>query len=181
MMAAAAIRIAGLVKTFGKHRAVDGLDLEVPQGSIFGFLGRNGAGKTTTIKILMNMLKPTAGTVEVLGHDPELLILDEPASGLDVIVRRDVLESIIQVISAEGRTVLLLQSRNQLPGYGSPHSGRSLGLSGEIRRDSGSDGGGCGDFHSAFAPLPWGLHRLEAHCHRLAGPDRFHNCDGYDL
>ncbi len=71
-MAAAAIRITGLVKTFGKHPAVAGLDLEVPQGSIFGFLGRNGAGKTTTIKVLMNMLKPTAGTVEVLGHDPHL-------------------------------------------------------------------------------------------------------------
>ena len=71
-MAAAAIRIAGLVKTFGNHQAVDGLDLEVPQGSIFGFLGRNGAGKTTTIKILMNMLKPTAGTVEVLGQDPHI-------------------------------------------------------------------------------------------------------------
>ena len=69
-MAAAAIRIAGLVKTFGKYRAVDGLDLEVPEGSIFGFLGRNGAGKTTTIKVLMNMLKPTAGAVEVLGQDP---------------------------------------------------------------------------------------------------------------
>ena len=71
-MATAAIHIAGLVKTFGKHRAVDGLDLEVPQGSIFGFLGRNGAGKTTTIKILMNMLKPTAGAVEVLGQDPHV-------------------------------------------------------------------------------------------------------------
>jgi ABC-2 type transport system ATP-binding protein len=42
-MAATAIRIEGLVKTFGKHRAVDGLDLEVPTGSVFGFLGRNGA------------------------------------------------------------------------------------------------------------------------------------------
>ena len=181
-----AIRIEGLVKTFGKFRAVDGLDLQVPKGSVFGFLGRNGAGKTTTIRILMNMLRQNSGTVEVLGqdphvdektlkqqvgyvsdnpvlydwmkieevvwfagqfyerwdeqkvtglierfgldpkqktkhlskgmnaqlnlalvlgHDPDLLILDEPASGLDVLVRRDVLESIIQVIGEEGRTV----------------------------------------------------------------------------
>ena len=49
---------------------MDHLQLEVPSGAVCGFLGRNGAGKTTTIKILMNLLKPTAGQVEVLGLDP---------------------------------------------------------------------------------------------------------------
>ena len=183
-----AIATEGLTHRFGKLTAVDDLRLEVPAGTVCGFLGRNGAGKTTTIQILMNLLRPTAGTVEVLGlspaaesmalrrqvgyvaenrvmygwmkvrdlvwftgqfyetwnqarvdafisrfgldpeqkvkhlsrgmnaqlalalalgHEPRLLILDEPASGLDVVVRRDFLESIIGLIQEEGRTVFL--------------------------------------------------------------------------
>lgn len=183
-----AIATEGLTHRFGKLTAVDDLHLEVPAGTVCGFLGRNGAGKTTTIQILMNLLRPTAGTVEVLGlnpaadslalrrqvgyvaenrvmygwmkvrdlvwftgqfhetwnqarvdalisrfgldpeqkvkhlsrgmnaqlalalalgHEPRLLILDEPASGLDVVVRRDFLESIIGLIQEEGRTVFL--------------------------------------------------------------------------
>ena len=183
-----AITIAGLTHRFGQRTAVDNLQIEVPSGAVCGFLGRNGAGKTTTIKILMNLLQPTAGQVEVLGldpgrdslalwrqvgyvaenpilygwmkvreliwftgqfydtwnqskvegfidrfgldpeqkvkhlsrgmnaqlalalalgHEPRLLILDEPASGLDVVVRRDFLESIIGLIQEEGHTVFL--------------------------------------------------------------------------
>ena len=183
-----AIAIEGLTHRFGKLTAVDDLRLEVPAGTVCGFLGRNGAGKTTTIQILMNLLKPGAGRVEVLGlnperdalalrrqvgyvaenrvmygwmrvrelvwftgqfyetwnqarvdalidrfgldpdqkvkhlsrgmnaqlalalalgHEPRLLVLDEPASGLDVVVRRDFLESIIGLIQEEGRTVFL--------------------------------------------------------------------------
>ncbi|MDE2998316.1 MAG: ABC transporter ATP-binding protein [Gemmatimonadota bacterium] len=183
-----AIATEGLTHCFGKLTAVDDLHLEVPAGTVCGFLGRNGAGKTTTIQILMNLLRPTAGTAEVLGlnpasdslalrrqvgyvaenrvmygwmkvreivwftgqfyetwnqgrvdalisrfdldpeqkvkhlsrgmnaqlalalalgHEPRLLILDEPASGLDVVVRRDFLESIIGLIQEEGRTVFL--------------------------------------------------------------------------
>ena len=183
-----AIAIAGLTHRFGQRAAVDDLQIEVHAGAVCGFLGRNGAGKTTTIKILMNLLQPTDGQVEVLGldpgrdslalwrqvgyvaenpilygwmkvreliwftgqfyetwnqnkvegfidrfgldpeqkvkhlsrgmnaqlalalalgHEPRLLILDEPASGLDVVVRRDFLESIIGLIQEEGRTVFL--------------------------------------------------------------------------
>jgi ABC-2 type transport system ATP-binding protein len=54
----------------GQVRAVDNLSLEVPAGTIFGFLGPNGAGKTTTIRLLLGLLEPTAGRVEVLGLDP---------------------------------------------------------------------------------------------------------------
>jgi ABC-2 type transport system ATP-binding protein len=62
-----AIRIEGLVKSYGDVVAVAGLDLEVRRGECFGLLGPNGAGKTTTIEILEGLLPPTAGTVEVLG------------------------------------------------------------------------------------------------------------------
>ncbi len=187
-MNGSAISIEGLTHRFGKLTAVDDLWLDVPAGTVCGFLGRNGAGKTTTIQILMNLLQPTEGKVEVLGlnperdslalrrqvgyvaenrvmygwmrvreliwfnrqfyetwnqdrvdalihrfdldpeqkvkhlsrgmnaqlalavalgHEPRLLILDEPASGLDVLVRRDFLESIIGLIQEEGRTVFL--------------------------------------------------------------------------
>ena len=182
-----AIALAGVSKRFGGRLAVDNLTFQVPEGSVCGFLGRNGAGKSTAIRMMMNLLDPTAGTITLLGMDsrrdhtalmarvgyvsetpvlyewmkvkqavrftadfyarwnhrrvddlldrfaidreqkvrhlsrgmhaqlalalalggdPELLILDEPATGLDVLVRRDFLASIIQVIQQEGRTVL---------------------------------------------------------------------------
>ncbi|QUR68040.1 ABC transporter ATP-binding protein [Mycobacterium spongiae] len=64
------IRTDGLVKNYGDVRALDGLDLAVEQGEIFGFLGPNGAGKSTTIRILLDLLRPTTGRVEVLGIAP---------------------------------------------------------------------------------------------------------------
>ena len=64
-----AIETAGLVKTFRETRALDGVDLRIRQGSVFGLLGPNGAGKTTTIRILATLLKPDGGTARVLGHD----------------------------------------------------------------------------------------------------------------
>jgi ABC-2 type transport system ATP-binding protein len=186
-MKAPAIAVEGLSKRFGRRLAVDNLTFDVPEGSVCGFLGRNGAGKSTAIRMMMNLLDPTAGRVTLLGldsrrdhhelmrrvgyvsespvlyewmkvkelarftadfyphwnhrrvdelfdrfaidreqkvrhlsrgtqaqlalalalgGDPELLILDEPATGLDVLVRRDFLDSIIQLIQQEGRTVL---------------------------------------------------------------------------
>ena len=69
MSASAIIRMEGLTRTFGSVRAVDGLDLEVPAGTVFGFLGPNGAGKTTTIRLLLGLLEPTAGRATVLGCD----------------------------------------------------------------------------------------------------------------
>jgi ABC-2 type transport system ATP-binding protein len=64
-----AIETTGLVKTFGATRALNGVDLRIRKGSVFGLLGPNGAGKTTTIRILATLLKPDAGTANVLGHD----------------------------------------------------------------------------------------------------------------
>jgi ABC-2 type transport system ATP-binding protein len=64
-----AVETAGLVKTFGTTRAVDGVALQVPAGSVYGILGPNGAGKTTTIRMLATLLRPEAGTARVFGHD----------------------------------------------------------------------------------------------------------------
>jgi ABC-2 type transport system ATP-binding protein len=64
-----AIEAFGLVKTFKETRAVDGVDLAVPRGSVYGVLGPNGAGKTTTIRMLATLLRPDAGSARVLGHD----------------------------------------------------------------------------------------------------------------
>jgi ABC-2 type transport system ATP-binding protein len=72
-----AIVIDGLTKKFGGQAAVDALSLSIPHGSIFGLIGENGAGKTTTIQMLLGLLKPTGGRIDVLGLDPA-------ARGLDV-------------------------------------------------------------------------------------------------
>jgi len=65
-----AIDIAGLVKTFGAARALDGLDLVVDEGEVHGFLGPNGSGKTTTIRVVLGLLRADAGRVALLGGDP---------------------------------------------------------------------------------------------------------------
>ena len=65
-----AIEIDNLVRRYGRTDAVDGLSLRVEPGRCYGFFGRNGAGKTTTIKCLLNLLRPTRGTVKVFGLDP---------------------------------------------------------------------------------------------------------------
>lgn len=64
-----AIEIAGLTKVYGDTHALDGVDLTVPEGSVFGFLGPNGAGKTTALRILTGMARPTSGGATVFGHD----------------------------------------------------------------------------------------------------------------
>jgi ABC-2 type transport system ATP-binding protein len=176
-----------LTKYYDSHCAVNGLNLRVAQGTVYGLLGRNGAGKTTAIKMLLGMAHPSYGRAELLGEeaallrpetrariaylaeghplyrwmtigqavrfsrafyarwdqhlleqildhfelserrrirrlsrgqqaqvalalavatDPELLILDDPTLGLDTVVRRDFLESLIQIIQRRGRTIL---------------------------------------------------------------------------
>lgn len=181
-----AIQTTGLTRRFGRHLAVQEVNLQVPEGSVYGYLGRNGAGKTTTIQMLMGLLSPTSGTVSVLGLNPftqdvamkrvvsyvpervglpdwmtmreliafgagmhphwdnalaeelrqrldlpadrrlsdfsrgmqgkaalllalaprpKLLILDDPTMGLDVVVRREFMESIVAALSDLGVTV----------------------------------------------------------------------------
>jgi ABC-2 type transport system ATP-binding protein len=67
---ATVVETASLRKLYGQRRGLDGLDLEVRAGEVYGFLGPNGAGKTTTIRILLDLIRPTSGTVRVLGSDP---------------------------------------------------------------------------------------------------------------
>jgi len=62
------VTIQDITKTFGKHIAVDSLSLEVPQGSVYGFIGPNGSGKTTTLRMIMNILYPDSGAIQVFGE-----------------------------------------------------------------------------------------------------------------
>jgi len=72
-----ALHTQGLRREFGGFVAVDGIDLEVPRGSLYGFVGPNGAGKSTTIKCLTGLLRPTAGSFRLLGMNP----LADPVAG----------------------------------------------------------------------------------------------------
>ncbi len=65
----AAVEIENVVKTFGKHRAVDDLSLEVPRGCVYGFIGPNGSGKTTTLRMIMNIIYPDSGTIRIFGTE----------------------------------------------------------------------------------------------------------------
>ncbi len=73
----ASIRTAGLTKHFGDLRAVNEIDLDLPEGGVAGFVGPNGAGKSTTIRMLLGLITPTSGDGEVLGHP-----IDRPAAYL---------------------------------------------------------------------------------------------------
>src|SRR5205809_478731 len=68
-MAAAAIRTSRLTKDYGRGRGLFDLDLQIPEQEVFGYLGPNGSGKTTTIRLLMGMIRATAGTAHIFGLD----------------------------------------------------------------------------------------------------------------
>ena len=68
-MSNTAILVEGLIKNYGEVKALQGIDFEVPVGTIFGLLGPNGAGKTTAVRILSTILHPDGGRAEVMGHD----------------------------------------------------------------------------------------------------------------
>jgi ABC-2 type transport system ATP-binding protein len=104
-----AIEAEGLVKTFGDTRAVDGVDLAVPAGTVYGVLGPNGAGKSTTIRMLATLLRPDGGRAQVLGHD----IVADAAAVRDRISLTGQLASVDEELT--GRENLLLLGR--LLGY----------------------------------------------------------------
>jgi ABC-2 type transport system ATP-binding protein len=71
MADAAPIEIRGLIKRYGEITAVDGVDLSVEPGDVFGYLGPNGAGKTTSLRMMLGLIRPTAGSVRLFGRDPQ--------------------------------------------------------------------------------------------------------------
>src|SRR5919109_106551 len=98
-----AIEATGLVKTFGDVRAVDGVDLAVRQGSVYGVLGPNGAGKTTTIRMLATLLRPDSGSARVLGHD----IVDEADAVRGLVSLTGQLASVDEDLTGRENLILL--------------------------------------------------------------------------
>jgi len=117
-MAQPAIRIDGLTKRFGDVLAVQDVDLAVEEGEIFGFLGPNGAGKSTTINVVLDFIRPTEGSVTVLGHDAQLEsqavrertgVLPEGYDVYDRLTGRQHLEFAIESKNADDSPEALLQ------------------------------------------------------------------------
>lgn len=71
-MTESVLKLDNVVKTYGDFTAVNGISLDIPKGSIYGFLGPNGAGKTTTIRMILDIVKPTSGQIKLLGHSSAL-------------------------------------------------------------------------------------------------------------
>ena len=100
-----AIEASGLVKNFKDVSAVDGVDLAVPQGAVYGVLGPNGAGKTTTIRMLATLLKPDGGSARVMGHDIE----KDPGAVRSLVTLTGQLASVDEDLT--GRENLILMGR----------------------------------------------------------------------
>jgi ABC-2 type transport system ATP-binding protein len=98
-----AIEATGLVKSFGETKAVDGVDLSVRSGSVYGVLGPNGAGKTTTIRMLATLLRPDSGSARVLGHD----VVEEPDAVRGMVSLTGQLASVDEDLSGRENLVLL--------------------------------------------------------------------------
>jgi len=109
-----AIETEGLTRSFGEHRAVDGVDLAVPAGTVYGVLGPNGAGKTTTIRMLATLLRPDGGRARVLGHD----VVGDPAAVRERIALTGQMASVDEDLT--GRENLYLLGR--LLGYSRPQA-----------------------------------------------------------
>jgi ABC-2 type transport system ATP-binding protein len=109
-----AIEANGLVKTFGPTRAVDGVDLAVRSGAIYGVLGPNGAGKTTVIRMLTTLLRPDAGSARVLGHD----VVAEADSVRGLVSLTGQLASVDEDLTGRENLVLL----GRLLGYSRPQA-----------------------------------------------------------
>jgi ABC-2 type transport system ATP-binding protein len=118
-----AVETSALTRDFGSFRAVDGIDLAVPAGSFYGFLGPNGAGKSTTIKCLTGLLRPTSGSMRILGTDPQadpvgvkrrIGVVPEDLALFDRLTARETLTFVAQVhgidrATATGRSDDLLE------------------------------------------------------------------------
>ena len=138
-MTETAIRIRGLTKTYGGHRAVDGLDLDVRAGEVFSLLGPNGAGKTTTVEVLEGFRHRDGGEVSVLGADPHAAprhwrdrigIVLQTSGGLDLLTPREALRSTARAYRAPRDVDEVLEAT----GLAAKADERVSGLSGGQRR-----------------------------------------------
>jgi ABC-2 type transport system ATP-binding protein len=111
---APAIETEGLAKTFGETRAVDGIDLGVRSGTVYGVLGPNGAGKTTTIRMLATLLRPDSGSARVFGHD----IVTEPEAVRRCVSLTGQFASVDEELNGRENLVLL----GRLHGFGRRHA-----------------------------------------------------------
>ncbi|HET7763000.1 MAG TPA: ABC transporter ATP-binding protein [Phycicoccus sp.] len=138
-MTTTAITIRGLAKSYGDHRAVDGLDLDIDSGQVFALLGPNGAGKTTTVEILEGFRHRDAGEVSVLGTDPHhagrswrdrIGIVLQTSGGLDLLTPREVLASTARCYRSPRDVDAVLSA----VGLAEKADDRVVGLSGGQRR-----------------------------------------------
>jgi ABC-2 type transport system ATP-binding protein len=138
-MTTTAISIRGLAKSYGDHRAVDGLDLDIHTGEVFALLGPNGAGKTTTVEILEGFRHRDAGEVSVLGADPHragrswrdrIGIVLQTSGGLDLLTPREILQSTARCYRSPRDVDAVLAS----VGLTEKADDRVVGLSGGQRR-----------------------------------------------
>ena len=111
------IRAASLTKRYGRDRGVDELDFAVERGEVFGFLGPNGAGKTTTIRLLLDLIRPTSGRVELFGSDPR---------------NRPELRARIGYLPGDLRLYEKLTGRQQLAYFAGLRGMRGLGIAPEL-------------------------------------------------
>ncbi|WP_151084581.1 ABC transporter ATP-binding protein [Nocardioides cynanchi] len=138
-----AVRTSGLTKRFGVQTVVDGIDLEVPTGAVYGFLGPNGSGKTTTIRMLLGLVTPTAGGVHLLGapmprRAPDVLpavgaLVEGPAfhpylSGRSNLLRLDAADRTADPRSAPSRVDAALDRVGLLAAAGKRYRAYSLGM-----------------------------------------------------
>jgi ABC-type multidrug transport system ATPase subunit len=138
-----AVRTRGLTKRFGAQTVVDHIDLEVPQGSVYGFLGPNGSGKTTTIRMLLGLVTPTTGGVSLLGaemprHLPDILpavgsLVEGPAfhpylSGRLNLLRLDAADRTADPRTAGSRVDAALDRVGLLAAAGKRYRAYSLGM-----------------------------------------------------
>jgi ABC-2 type transport system ATP-binding protein len=102
-----------VVKRFGEFTAVNDLSFDVPEGAIFGFLGGNGAGKTTSLRMVLDILRPTSGRIEVLGRAPgreNAALLGFLPEERGLYARMTVLETIVYFAQLKGMTASVLET-----------------------------------------------------------------------
>jgi ABC-2 type transport system ATP-binding protein len=102
------VTATGIRKSFGEHTVLDGVDLDVPSGSVFSLLGPNGAGKTTLVRILATLLTPDSGTATIAGHD----LVSDPLSVRKVISLTGQYAAVDEVLTAEENLHMMAQLRH---------------------------------------------------------------------